>query len=126
VSYSPAQGADKREFAKNWQQAIIDNLLSSNSDVGRVLANLLVALGVDQLLVAGGLRGATAALGLNYYDLGRQTGKIVVRILNGEAPGQIAPQTSTSFELHLNPAAAQRQGITLPEALVESAKVVVR
>jgi putative tryptophan/tyrosine transport system substrate-binding protein len=71
-------------------------------------------------------RGATAALGLNYYDLGRQTGKIVVRILNGEAPGQIAPQTSSSFELHLNPAAAQRQGITLPEALVESAKVVVR
>ena len=33
-------------------------------------------------------RGAVAALGLNYYDLGRQTGKIVVRILNGEAPGQ--------------------------------------
>ena len=32
-------------------------------------------------------RGAVAALGLNYYDLGRQTGKIVVRILNGEAPG---------------------------------------
>ena len=29
-------------------------------------------------------RGAVAALGLNYYDLGRQTGKVVVRILNGE------------------------------------------
>ena len=35
-------------------------------------------------------RGAVAALGLNYYDIGRQTGKVVVRILNGEAPGKIA------------------------------------
>ena len=33
-------------------------------------------------------RGAVAALGLNYYDIGRQTGKIVVRILKGEAAGQ--------------------------------------
>ena len=33
-------------------------------------------------------RGAVAALGLNYYDIGRQTGKVVVRILNGEQPGQ--------------------------------------
>jgi putative ABC transport system substrate-binding protein len=29
-------------------------------------------------------RGAIAALGMNYYDMGRQTGKIVVRILKGE------------------------------------------
>ncbi len=71
-------------------------------------------------------RGAVAALGLNYYDIGRQTGKLVVRILNGEAPGKIASQTSTNFELHVNPAAAQKQGVTLPEALVKSAKFVVR
>ena len=71
-------------------------------------------------------RGAVAALGLNYYDIGRQTGKIVVRILNGEQPGKIASQTSTNFELHVNPAAAQKQGVTLPEDLVKSAKFVVR
>ena len=69
-------------------------------------------------------RGATAALGLSYYDLGRQTGKIVVRILNGEKPGSIAPQRGESFETHVNPAAAKRQGVTLPDALLKSAKVV--
>jgi len=71
-------------------------------------------------------RGAVAALGLNYYDIGRQTGKVVVRVLNGEAPGKIASQTSTNFELHVNLAAAQKQGLTLPEELVKSAKVVLR
>lgn len=71
-------------------------------------------------------RGAVAALGLNYYDLGRQTGKIVVRILKGEAPGKIAPQLSETFELHVNPAAAEKQGVKLSEDLIKAAKVVVK
>ncbi|AEK61388.1 ABC transporter substrate-binding protein [Collimonas fungivorans] len=69
-------------------------------------------------------RGAAAAIGLNYYDLGRQAGKIVVRILKGEAAGKIASQTSTTFELYVNPKAALKQGLTLPADLVKSAKVV--
>jgi putative ABC transport system substrate-binding protein len=70
-------------------------------------------------------RGAVAALGLNYYDLGRQTGKLVVRILNGEKPGAIAAQTSQRFELHVNPEAARKQGVTLSDELLQSAKQVV-
>lgn len=69
-------------------------------------------------------RGAVAALGLNYYDLGRQTGKMVVRVLKGEAPGKIASETSSNFELHVNPTAAKAQGITLPDDLIKGAKVV--
>jgi putative ABC transport system substrate-binding protein len=71
-------------------------------------------------------RGAVAALGLNYYDIGRQTGKLVARILKGEAAGKIASQTSTTFELHVNPAAAAKQGVALSDELVKSAKVVVK
>jgi putative ABC transport system substrate-binding protein len=71
-------------------------------------------------------RGAAAALGLNYYDIGRQTGKIVVRVLKGEAAGRIASQTSTTFELHVNPAAALKQGVALSDELVKSAKVVIK
>lgn len=71
-------------------------------------------------------RGAVAALGLNYADLGRQTGKIVVRILKGEAPGSIASETSSKFELHVNPDAAQKQGVVLSDALLKSAAVVVK
>ena len=52
-------------------------------------------------------RGAIAALGINYYDLGRQTGKVVARILKGEKAGDIASATSTKLELFVNTTAAQ-------------------
>ena len=71
-------------------------------------------------------RGAAAALGVNYYDLGRQTGKIVVRILKGEKPGAIAPQRSNKQDLAVNPGAAAREGITLSPALIKSAQQVVK
>ena len=38
----------------------------------------------------------------------------------------IASQSSTTFELHVNPAAAQKQGVVLSDELVKSAKVVVK
>ncbi len=70
-------------------------------------------------------RGAIAALGINYKDLGLQTGEIVVRILNGEDPGTIPSQTSSKLELYVNPAAAKSQGVELSEELLKSAAVIV-
>ena len=70
-------------------------------------------------------RGAIAALGVNYYDLGLQTGEIVVRILKGEKPGDIASQTSNKLELFVNPGAAEKQGVELdPEFLQSATKIV--
>lgn len=69
-------------------------------------------------------RGAVAALGLNYYDLGRQTGKQVVRILKGESPGAIASETSSTFELNLSRSAAQKQGVVFSDELLKSAQKV--
>jgi len=69
-------------------------------------------------------RGATAALGLNYYDLGRQTGKLVVRILQGEAPGKMPTEVSQTLELVVNQSAARRQGATLSPELIKTAKKV--
>ena len=71
-------------------------------------------------------RGAVAALGVNYYDLGRQTGAVVVRILKGEKPSAIASSTSDKLELFVNTTAAAKQGITLPPAVVASAKKVIK
>lgn len=55
-------------------------------------------------------RGGIAALGINYGDLGRQTGKVVARILKGEKPGAIASETSSNLELFVNTGAAAKQG----------------
>lgn len=71
-------------------------------------------------------RGAIAALGQNYYDIGRQTGKLVVRILKGEKPGNIAPQLGEKLSLSLNPAAAQKQGVSLSPALLKQAQETVK
>ncbi len=69
-------------------------------------------------------RGAVAALGVSYFDLGRQTGRMVARVLNGEAVGKIPPEVSTKYELYLNTKAAKLQGVTLSAELLQSAKVV--
>lgn len=74
----------------------------------------------DNSMVA---QGAALGLGVNYASLGRQTGKMVVRILNGEAPGKIASETSPTFDVHVNPQAAKQQGLTLPEDLLKTAKI---
>ena len=71
------------------------------------------------------VRGAIAAVGINYGDLGKQTGRMVVRILKGEKPGEIASETSDNLELFVNPAAAQKQGVTLDPEFVKSATKVI-
>jgi len=71
-------------------------------------------------------RGAIAALGINYSDLGHQTGKIVLRILKGESPGSIASETSNNLQLFVNPEAAQKQGVTLSPSLLKDAAEIVK
>lgn len=71
-------------------------------------------------------RGGIAALGINYRDLGEQTGRMVVRILKGEKPGDIKPETSTKLELFVNPGAAEKQGVKLSDELVKSAAQVIK
>ena len=71
-------------------------------------------------------RGAIAALGFNYGDVGRQTGRIVVRVLKGEQPGAIPVEGVEITELFVNPKAAQAMGVTLPAELVARAKTVVQ
>jgi putative tryptophan/tyrosine transport system substrate-binding protein len=70
-------------------------------------------------------RGAIAALGFNYYDGGKQTGDIVVRILKGENPGDIAVKVAAGSDLVINKNAATKMGVTLPEAVVARANKVI-
>ena len=70
-------------------------------------------------------RGAIAALGFNYKDVGKQTGEIVVRILKGENPGDIAVKVAAGTDLVVNKGAAAKMGVTLPEAVVGRATHVI-
>jgi len=69
-----------------------------------------------------------AAQGYDYYQMGRATGKIVVRILNGEKTKDIPPFLPTdpeAMDLVLNLDVAQTLGLSLDPALVEKATVLV-
>jgi len=70
-------------------------------------------------------RGSIAALGFNYYDVGKQTGDIVVRVLKGENPGDIAVKTAAGSDLVINKSAAAKMGVTLPESVVSRANKVI-
>ncbi|MDQ2632499.1 MAG: ABC transporter substrate-binding protein, partial [Pseudomonadota bacterium] len=70
-------------------------------------------------------RGSIAALGFNYYDVGKQTGEVVVRILKGEKPGDIAVEIAEGTDLVVNKAAAQKIGLELPESVVSRATKVI-
>ncbi len=71
-------------------------------------------------------RGAIAALGFNYYDVGRQTGAIVARILKGEKPGDIPVEGVQKTELAVNLKSAQAMGVDIPPELLAEAKSVVK
>jgi putative tryptophan/tyrosine transport system substrate-binding protein len=70
-------------------------------------------------------RGTIATIGFNYYQVGRQTGEIVARVLKGEKPGDIPVRTAQGTDLHVNPKAAQAMGVTIPEAIVARASKVI-
>ena len=67
-------------------------------------------------------RGAIATYGINYTDLGYQTGQMAIRILeDDENPADMPVETLDTIEFILNPAAAERMGVTLSEELIAKA-----
>ena len=70
-------------------------------------------------------RGAIAALGIDYFKHGVQAGKVAVRVLEGEAPGTIAPQKTGELSLYVNRSAAAAQGVTLTQELLDSAAEII-
>lgn len=66
-------------------------------------------------------RGALAALGFNYYDVGKQTGAVVVKILKGEKPGDIPVDIAKGTDLVINLGAAKKMGVEFPQAVIDRA-----
>ena len=67
-----------------------------------------------------------AALGFNYYNHGRQTGAMVARVLEGAGTADMPVETMEELDLYVNPEAAERMGVTLPEDLIQEAVKVVK
>ena len=69
--------------------------------------------------------GCVASEGLEYLELGRQTGRMAARVLKGEATAESIPfETITNSYLYVNMEALAQYGLTLPDELAERAIVV--
>ena len=69
-------------------------------------------------------RGAIATLSFNYYDVGRQTGQMALRLFEGEKPGDMPVEAAEKLELSLNLSAAEGMGVTIPDSVISRADEV--
>lgn len=68
--------------------------------------------------------GALGSVAFDYYDVGRQSGEMAIRILNGEDPAVTPVETVKETGLYLNKSYADTIGISIPDELLDKAKQI--
>lgn len=66
-------------------------------------------------------RGTVASVGFDYFQVGKQTGAVVARVLKGEKPGDIPVALAAGTDLFVNLKAAAAMGVTIPDAVAKRA-----
>lgn len=66
-------------------------------------------------------RGTIAAMGFDYYLHGKQTGAMARKILAGTKPEAVPVEFQENLTFHINPKAAQRMGLVIDKAILDSA-----
>jgi putative ABC transport system substrate-binding protein len=72
------------------------------------------------------LPGCLATIGWAYFDDGYAAGELAVRVLKGESPKTMAFEPLTKTEMGVNLVTAKAIGVTVPEAVIQGAKQVIR
>jgi putative ABC transport system substrate-binding protein len=70
-------------------------------------------------------RGAMAAYGWDYFQIGYAAGKKAVQVLKGEKPGNIPWELGEKLLLMINEKAAKAQGAIIPPTLLKKADKVI-
>lgn len=95
-----------------------DNTIASSMPLVGDVANsagIAVICGESGMVNDGGL----ATLGINYTNLGKQTGEMAVEVLRGADVGTLPVQTLETFDFFINEETAEALGITVPEDLAQ-------
>ncbi|MBW1801499.1 MAG: hypothetical protein JRJ85_12320, partial [Deltaproteobacteria bacterium] len=71
-------------------------------------------------------QGAFVSIGADYYEVGRETGRMAIRVINGEDPKQIPINNFAPAKMAINLKLAKLYGIHIPEAFIKRAERVVR
>lgn len=98
-----------------------DNIISSSIPIvveEAMKAGIPLSCGEEAQVLGGG----TFTLGVSYFNLGVQTGKMAARILRGEGKvGDMPIESQTDFAFLINKTACAALGIEIPEDLAEFA-----
>ena len=89
-----------------------DNIISSTMETVKQVSikhKVPVFGGSTEMIAVGGLYN----YGTNYEELGRQTARMLVRVLKGEKPENIAVESPEKLELHTNQEMADALGIDI-------------
>lgn len=101
-----------------------DNLVASvvNLLTDKATAAKKMVFGAESAHVKG---GALITQGIDYYEMGRQAGKIAIDILkNGKKPSEIKYQRMSLNDIVVNGKTMAALGITLPEDIKSKAKII--
>jgi putative ABC transport system substrate-binding protein len=70
-------------------------------------------------------RGAFASYGQDFYESGRQSARLVDKILKGQKPADIPVEVNSKIEFVINLKAAKAMGLTLaPEVLFQANRII--
>ena len=89
-----------------------DNIISSTMETVKQVSikhKVPVVGGSTEMIAVGGLYN----YGTNYEELGRQTARMLIRVLKGEKPENIAVELPEKLELHTNQEMADALGIDI-------------
>ena len=93
-------------------------LVVSITDVEKVP----VICGENGMVKGGGL----ATVGIDYYKLGQQTGKMAIRVLEGEDVSKMPVEFPDSTEVCINLDTAEKIGVTIPQDIIDNAAIIIK
>ena len=103
---------------------ISDNTINESfQDVGNVAEENSIPLFGGFLLST--RLGACAALGWDFFEMGYKAGEIAIQVKNGEKPADIPIHSMSKVRIHLNPHAAEKQGIHFSNELLKRADEIL-
>lgn len=103
---------------------ISDNTINASfASIARVAEENSLPLFGSFLLAA--YNGACAALGLDFFSMGYEAGKLAIRVKNGENPASIPFIYPKEVKLYLNLLAAKKQGISFSADILKRADEII-
>jgi len=135
VSQTVTNPAEVRQATQSIIQRVDAIYVSTDNQVVAALSALSeVAMGAGVPVLSADPDSAETndvliAWGFDWYGIGRTTGELIHRILQGENPGSIPPilvDDASTMNMILNLDVAERIGITLPQSLIDSADRIVQ